>query len=165
MSAGQISDSDKTKPSNDLSLLAPKFRDQVLAAIKACNDANLNAKVYEAYRSNDLQRIYYARGRTVIPPTRTVTNAPTNLTSWHGYGLAVDVVHATDYWNPPGGEGWFRQVAAILKQHGCSWGGDWTHPDTPHFQWGACKPSPSPEARALIAKGGFEAVWKAVGAF
>ena len=44
------------------------------------------------------------------------------------------------------------------------WGGDWKKPDTPHFQWGACKPSPSDQARALLASGGMVAVWKAVGA-
>ena len=69
------------KVSNDLSLLAPKFAQAVIAAIAECQKAGLDAKVYEGYRSQELQALYYARGRTVIPPTRPVTNAPTNLYS------------------------------------------------------------------------------------
>src|SRR5207253_6732431 len=108
-----------------------------------CQQKGFDAFVYEAFRSNELQAIYYARGRTVIPPTGTVTNAKTSLYSWHGYGLAVDVISKSKLWKPDRGEGWFRDIAQIFKAHGCKWGGDWTKPDTPHFQWGECKPSPS----------------------
>jgi peptidoglycan L-alanyl-D-glutamate endopeptidase CwlK len=152
----------KPTVSRDLALLAPAFRAAVEAALKDCYDAELDAMVYEAYRSQETQAIYYARGRTVIPPNHTVTNAPTNLHSWHGFGLAVDIVHTTKYWKPPGGEAWFKRVARIFKQHGCSWGGDWTHPDTPHMQWGKCKPSPSDLARQTLATGGLTAVWALV---
>jgi hypothetical protein len=55
-------------------------------------------------------------------------------------------------------------VAAHFKANGCDWGGDWTHPDFPHYQWGGMKKSPSDHARELYAEGGKEAVWKAVGA-
>ena len=65
--------------SRDLELLAPKFRIAVQAAVAECRAAGLDAWVFEAYRSQELQALYYARGRTVIPPPRTVTNAPTNL--------------------------------------------------------------------------------------
>ncbi|WP_208948369.1 M15 family metallopeptidase [Segnochrobactrum spirostomi] len=144
--------------------MAPKFAVAVREALGATNAAGLDAVVYEAHRSQELQALYYARGRTIIPPVHTVTNAPTNLHSWHGYGLAVDIVHRTKFWEPPGGEAWFRHVADIFKQHRCKWGGDWTKPDTPHFQWHLCKPSPSDEARRLMLTGGFAAVWQAVGA-
>jgi hypothetical protein len=120
--------------------------------------------VYEGYRSQALQGLYYARGRTIKPPNHTVTNAPTNRFSWHGDGLAVDVVHKTKFWNPDGGEQWFARVAEVFKRNGCAWGGDWTKPDTPHFQWAACKPSPSDQARQLLDSGGVKAVWEAVGA-
>jgi peptidoglycan L-alanyl-D-glutamate endopeptidase CwlK len=84
--------------SRDLELLAPKFRIAVQAAVAECRAAGLDAWVFEAYRSQELQALYYARGRTVIPPPRTVTNAPTNLLSWHGYGLAIDVVSEKHFW-------------------------------------------------------------------
>src|ERR1700744_2478015 len=126
------------KPDRDLSKLAPKFHAAVQAALATCNDPkglNLSAMVYEGFRSLELQQIYYARGRTVIPPNKTVTNAPTNLLSWHGYGLAVDIVHQTLFWNPPGGEAWFKTVSDVFKANSCSWGGDWKQADTPHMQW------------------------------
>jgi peptidoglycan L-alanyl-D-glutamate endopeptidase CwlK len=153
------------KPTHDLTYLAPLFRDAVMRAIAECNSAEnkLNALVYETYRSNELAQLYYARGRdNPPPPAPIVTNAKTNLYSWHGYGLAVDVIHKTKGWDA--GDKWFRDVAAIFKKHGCKWGGDWTFPDRPHFQWGKCKPSPSDRARELITSEGIEKVWEVVGA-
>jgi peptidoglycan L-alanyl-D-glutamate endopeptidase CwlK len=154
----------KLKVSDDLGLLAPLFADAVRAALDECEHIELDAMVYEAYRSQELQALYYARGRTVRPPEKPVTNAPTNRYSWHGYGLAVDVVHRTRFWEPTEGLVWFAKVAAVFKKHGCSWGGDWKSPDPPHFQWGPCKPSPSDAARALLDTQGIVAVWRAVGA-
>lgn len=151
-------------PNSDLTLLAPKFRASVEAALAECLAAGLDAFVFEGFRSQELQTLYYARGRTIIPPTRTVTNAPSNLLSWHGYCLAVDVISKAHLWSPPEGEKWFAGVAEIFKRHDCKWGGDWKMADTPHFQWAACRPSPSDAARQLIHVQGVEAVWRAVGA-
>ena len=141
-----------------LTLLAPKFRASVEAALAECPDA----MVYETYRTNALQKVYYARGRTVKPPENPVTNAPDNLWSWHGFSLACDVIHKTLRWDAP--LSWFHQTADVFKRHGCDWGGDWHHPDYPHFQFGGLKPSPSSRARVLHAWGGVEAVWREVGA-
>lgn len=159
-------------PQRSMDLLAPKFRAAVEAALQVCNEQHrLDAYVFETYRSNELQKIYYARGRTVKPPHHTVTNAPDNLRSWHGYGLAVDVIHRTQLWSPPGGADWFRQVAEIFKEKRdargiqlIKWGGDWTRPDLPHFQWGRCKASPSQDAQDLIKAEGMQAVWEKVAA-
>lgn len=148
----------------DPMLLAPLFRIAVAAAITECNNAihQLDAIVYETYRSNELQAIYYARGRTVRPPPSAVTNAMSNLYSWHGYGLAVDVIHRMKEWDA--GDEWFHRVAEIFKRNGCKWGGDWRNPDLPHFQWGLCRASPSDLARTLLRTEGVRAVWDAVGA-
>jgi len=165
MSAGlPLSSYTLAKPTNKLEYLAPLFRDAVAAAIAECNDATnaLNAMVYETYRSNELATVYFARGRTVKPPATPVTNAPNNLFSWHGYGLAVDVIHRTKEWNVSAE--WFAKVAVIFAKYGCKWGGDWKAKDLPHFQWGKCKPGPSDVARELIRTRGVEAVWEAVGA-
>ena len=159
--------SDVDTPSRDLELLAPKFRQAVEAAMLACEAKGLHVKVNEAFRSNARQAFLFAQGRT--RPGPKVTNAPTSLTSWHGYGLAVDVIHKTLAFKPFGddrakNEQWFEDVGAVFKANDCNWGGDWTHPDTPHMQWGHCRPSPSDRARALIASGGVQAVWTEVGA-
>lgn len=141
---------------------APLFGQAVLDAIADCEAAGLDAYVYESLRSDELQRLYYARGRTVIPPHYTVTNARSAQFSWHFFGLAVDVISRKNGWETSGE--WRRNTATIFKSHGLAWGGDWPHPDLPHFQWGACKRSPSDRARELYAEGGLLAVWKAVGA-
>lgn len=146
----------------DVNKLAPGFRRAVLAAIASCNTQGLDAYVFEAYRSPELQALYYARGRTIIPPERPVTNARTNLQSWHGFGLGIDTISRSKGWEA--GDGWFEAVAIEFELEGCRWGGRWKQRDLPHVQWGKCKPSPSDEARRLYAAGGFAAVWRAVGA-
>lgn len=158
---------DAATASRDLSLLAPKFRAAVEAAIDECSAQGLPVKVAEAVRSQERQAYLYAQGRT--RPGNRVTNAPTNLTSWHGYGLAVDVIHATLGYeptgkNPRGNEAWFARVGGIFKKHGCAWGGDWRKPDTPHMQWGQMPASPDAPAKGLKSSQGNAAVWAAVGA-
>jgi hypothetical protein len=151
-----------TTVDRDLAKLAPLFRRAVEAAIAECHSVGLDAFVYEASRSPELAAVYYARGRTVKPPEQTVTNAPDETFTWHGYRLAVDVLSRARLWDA--GDEWFEKVAVIFKKHGLKWGGDWKRRDMPHFQWGACKPSPSQRARELRASAGVEAVWRAVGA-
>lgn len=143
-----------------LDVLAPQFAAAVRAALADANAAGLDATVFESRRSRELAQLYYARGRTVKPPERTVTNAPDETYSWHGYGLAVDVISLAHQWGKP--HGWFAAVAEHFKRHGCRWGGEWKQKDLPHFQWGRCKPSPSNEARRLLATEGVESVWRAV---
>lgn len=152
------------RPDRDLDKLAPQFRLRVQVSIAECRASGLDALVYEGLRSDELQAAYYERGRTVIPPHSPVTNAHSNLYSWHGYGLAVDVISQSTGWDPPTGMVWWKAVATIFKRHGCRWGGDWRQADLPHFQWGLCKPSPSDRARQIYAAGGLEAVWREVGA-
>ena len=147
----------------DLDRLAPEFASAVRSAITECNagaKGGLRAMVYEGYRSAELQSLYYQRGRKIIPPSKPVTYAPSNLHSWHGFGLAVDVVHRDLFWEPPGGVAWFQKVAAIFDKHGCTWGGRWTKPDPPHFQWGRCPPSPSDTVRSKFQDEGLQVVWE-----
>lgn len=171
----------------DLDDCAPLFAVAVHDAIGACERAGYDAMVAESLRTNEVQELYYRRGR---PPTAEypgpVTHARTAMYSWHGYGLAVDVISRSRAWfrplrilNPTPDtlaaearraiqerDHWYAGVSAIFKAHGLDWGGDWRAPkqDLPHFQWGTLKPSPSEKARALYAAGGLEAVWRAVGA-
>lgn len=146
----------------DLDKLAPAFRSAVIAALADCHRDGLDAFVYEAMRSPELQALYYARGRTIRPPNRPVTNAQSNLQSWHGFGLSVDIISAAHQWDRPWT--WFVSMAAHFTRRGCRWGGEWRNPDAPHIQHGTCKPSPSNHARELLATEGIEAVWRAVGA-
>src|SRR5882757_3148358 len=108
VSAGQ--DDTAARPDQDCAKLAPRFQKAVEAAILECVLGGLHAYVFEAFRSQALQAAYYARGRSVIPPDKPVTNASSSLYSWHGYGLAVDVISRSRHWSAP--DSWFAQVAA-----------------------------------------------------
>jgi hypothetical protein len=162
MSAGLDHPAAESMVVSSLDGLAPKFREAVLAGLKECAEAGLDAIVYESLRSDELQKLYFARGRTEIPPNYTVTNVPTAQYGWHFYGLAVDIISKSKRWGA--GEKWNLQVAALMRAQGLDAGMDWPHPDVPHYQWGKCKRSPSSYARSLYAEGGALAVWKEVGA-
>ena len=141
---------------NSLDSLAPQFREAVQTILEQMGDA----KVSEGLRTFARQSFLYGFGRDYDDGRGIVTNAASNLTSWHGFGLAVDIVHRTKEWDA--GDAWFRLLGDVAKENGCDWGGDWFHPDRPHVQWGTLKDSPSDEARSLYAEGGVEAVWTAV---
>ena len=161
MSAGELG---HLRPDDDLGKLAPKMQERVEAALAECHAQTLDAKVFEALRSQELQSVYYARGRTVFPPEHPVTYADDVLHSWHGYGLAVDVISQSKGWDRS--PAWFTAVAETFKRHGVDWGGDWTERkrDLPHFQFGGLRDSPSARAIALFSTGGVTAVWRDVGA-
>jgi hypothetical protein len=146
----------------DLSALAPRFRAAVEAALLECRAHGLDPVVYDGLRGDEVQRAYYALGRTVRPPEATVTDTASALGSWHGYGLAVDVVSKLQGWRFS--MEWITRVAAIFKSHGCEWGGDAPGKDFCHFQWGRCRATPSAGALQLVQAGGLAAVWAEVGA-
>lgn len=157
MSSGSSND---PQVQSSLSLVAPKFALAVQNAIRDANAAGLDAYVYESLRSHELAVLYYARGRTIIPPYQTVTNATDEKNSWHGFGLAVDCISKSKQWNQP--KSWFQELSLHFARYGCKWGGSWKIKDLPHFQWGLCKPSPSSVARNLLATSGMSSVWSAV---
>lgn len=170
---------------HDLEGCAPGFVALVERGIAACTAAGLDAMVWEGLRTNEVQELYWRRGR---PPTpeypAPVTNARSSLYSWHGYGLAVDVISRSRRWFGPlkianptpeavweerrrsadEGRRWFEEVAEVMMAYGLDWGGEWTKPDPPHFQFGRLRASPSDRARELYRSGGCEAVWAVVGA-
>lgn len=138
---------------NDLRNVAPKFGLAVATALNHCWRMGLDPIVYEANRDDATQLRYFERG---------VSRAKRAKASWHGYGLAVDVISKSKGWSD---ESFFERIAPIFKSYGLDWGGDWkTFRDLPHFQWGTLRASPSPTARRLYEAGGAEAVWKEVGA-
>lgn len=145
---------------NSLDVLAPAFRRAVETARAACVADGLDVVIYETFRSQERQYANFTRGATNV----SSTNASNNLYSWHSFGLAVDVVSASRGWTAWTDADWSAKVVRRFRENGCRWGGEWVSRDLPHFQWAACKPSPSDRARALLAGGGLHAVWEAVGA-
>jgi hypothetical protein len=146
-----------------LTQLAPAMVAAIEAAEHACREAGLPVLRFETFRSAARQEWLYAQGREVIPPNAIVTKARSAVRSWHGYGLAVDFIHPTKFWNAP--RQWWREVAAIIVPCGLTWGGDWpTLPDVPHYQWGGCPIAPRAVDREAYARGDLAAVWARYGA-
>jgi hypothetical protein len=147
---------------HDLSRLAPGVERMVRAALDECHANGLDAVVYETERTEATQAIYYARGRTQIPPTATCTNARTALQAYHIFRVAVDVISASRGWDVT--DDWRKAVTAIFRIHGMAWGGDWPghFKDFPHYQPVSLPHlTPSDDARARFARdGGPEGCWK-----
>lgn len=100
----------------------------------------------DGLRTFEDQAVIYGKGRSSYiykgkeygnPKVNKVSNAKPG-TSFHNYGLALDFVTCDGYgrnidWNI--GPKW-RRAAAIAKELGFTWGGDWTSfKDYPHIQY------------------------------
>jgi hypothetical protein len=148
----------RTLVCHDPAKLAPKLRDVGVDATHFLNLSGYDAVIYETLRCRQLAELYHELG---------VSKAINELYSWHGFGLAFDVISKSRGWDAWEDPDWYEPVVATYKSHGLHWGGDWkSFRDAPHFQWHVpgMHESPSDHARALFAAGGYEAVWRDVGA-
>jgi len=117
--------------------LHPKIRQMVINFINDALDRGYKLRVTSALRTFKEQETLYAKGR---PAGRKVTNARPG-TSFHNYGLAVDVVEI----GPTKGMDGFKRgydktrwddIGKIGKEHGFFWGGDFRSlSDKPHFEF------------------------------
>lgn len=123
----------------------------------------MDMRVVSDFRSVEEQNALYEQGRTT--PGRIVTNAPGG-SSWHNYGLAVDVAFNNARGQPswPEDANWDR-YGEIAVGRGLEWGGNWRGiNDRPHIEYhpglGAG------EARAMLPgyrQGGLQQVWDNLG--
>jgi hypothetical protein len=144
--------------------LAPKFLDKLQAVCTALVDAGWQPILRETTRSDERAAFLYGFGREYDDGRGVVTNAPNGLKTWHRFGLAADL---GDRRYEPGSEpeGFWNALGAAASTHGLTWGGSWHFADKPHVQFGPpMRVSPSDDAARLLAEGGVEAVWRAVGA-
>lgn len=147
---------------NSPSVLAPRFRDAVQRMFVALRKAGYDPIIAESLRTPERQKFLFGFGRDYDDGRGIVTKAPDCDTSWHCFGLAVDVTSQSQGWDNPA---FFRALAAAARDEGLVCGDRWTHPDRPHVQWGSpMRVTPSDNAVKLRAAGGNEAVWRAVGA-
>ena len=123
----------------------------------------LDIQAHSGFRSVAEQDHLYAKGRTAAgepckhgnqkravgtcpshPLGISVTNAKGG-SSWHNFGLAVDVVFNTKVgdpsWETDNDPRW-SVIGAEGQSQMLHWGGNWTKPDTPHLQAAQSK-SPS----------------------
>lgn len=151
--------------------LAPRFRAAVETLLEELRGNHWPPLVTETLRTHERQQFLYGFGRQYDDGRGIVTHSQDADETWHGFGLAVDVVHARSYWAAPT-EFWEALGAAAARLN-LTWGGDWNRngirderfPDRPHVQWGPpMRRSPSPRAARLVASGGLHALWQEVGA-
>lgn len=145
-----------------LDVCAPKFATAVRLMMEKMA-GGLVEQVFETLRTPERQKFLYGFGRDYDDGRGKVTNAKTNLMSWHGFGLAVDVVEkdGTPWDAPPT---FWNAIGEAAVAQGLTWGGSWVKPDLPHVQWGRCPASPTESDRVLYATQGIEAVWAKYGA-
>lgn len=114
-----------------------KKRDELIQLASA---AGIDIIITDGFRSRDEQDRLHAQGRS--SPGNIVTQVQGGG-SYHNYGLAIDFALRDGdgvVWdierdaNGNGESDWF-EVAAIGKELGFSWGGDWQRfKDYPHFE-------------------------------
>ncbi len=155
--------------------LAPRMRKVVVDLLalradrmhdgRAENDVDAVTLVFETFRTNARQRCLYGQGREYAG--KVVTKAYDASWSWHGYGMAIDIVHPTKWWAAP--ERWWEQLALDAEHVGLYPGRRFKSiPDSPHLQWrGAGKfltpLSPDPLDRSNHRAGKTKLVWERYG--
>jgi peptidoglycan L-alanyl-D-glutamate endopeptidase CwlK len=116
-----------------LAKLHPKVRQDFQDFIEQCeNTYDVTIRIVQGLRTFEEQQAIYDQGRT--KPGAIVTKAPPG-SSYHNYGMAVDVVPLTADkkgldWNYD-----FSKWAILGTKWGISWGGNWTgFKDLDHFE-------------------------------
>lgn len=114
--------------------LLPKVADRRDRLVKAMELSGYPVTVTSQYRSFEEQSELYAQGRTA--PGNIVTNARAGE-SFHNYRVAFDIAFLEN-----GHPSWAEHhpwdiLGMYGKLLGLEWGGDWTFPDRPHFEYKA----------------------------
>ncbi len=141
---------------------APAFVEAVERTLRRLEGGLLELP-FEWLRTAERQGFLYGFGRSYDDGRGRVTKAATQFNSWHGFGLAVDVVEkdATP-WNAP--MSFWENLGEAAEAEGLVWGGRWHSPDWPHLQWGHCPQSPTADDIATARDVGIQAVWETYGA-
>lgn len=118
--------------SRDLSLLHPKLQAIVQKVIAECAEKGLPVLITDGWRSKAEQNAIYAQGRTTPGVIVSQVNYPYSA---HNWGIAVDFCRNVRGREYDDSDGFFAKVAAVAKQYGLDWGGDWKNfTDKPHLQ-------------------------------
>lgn len=143
--------------------LAPKFHAKLMLVLNRLGMQGHPPRVAETLRSDERVKYLHGFGRAYDDGRGVVTNATDATKTWHHYGLAADIVHASKGWDAP--EDFWVALRDAAVAEGLTAGFDWKFKDKPHVQFGPpMRDGPSEHAIALLASGGVEAVWKEVGA-
>ena len=117
-----------TNTVRSISELTPNAQKACNLFLDKCREAGLNVLITETYRSQERQDYLYSLGRTVKGNKVTWTK-----NSRHTSRRAWDIcknVKGQEYSD----NSFFKKCGEIAAQLGIVWGGNWSTPDTPHFE-------------------------------
>lgn len=157
---------------NTLEGLSREFRFMIEEAEHRVRAAGLLIERFETKRTLQRCQSLYGKGRSQeicvahdVPPEYAwpecpdgiVTNAVSNVQTWHGAFLAVDWIHPKLRWNAP--PEYWRAVSRIIIPVGFTWGGTWPNlPDVPHYQHEKLPVGPRLADKADIRAGRFSVI-------
>lgn len=145
-----------------LQLVCPALAFKIISLETMLKDESIVFRVTQGLRTWAEQDSLYQQGRST--PGNVVTNAPAG-SSWHNYGLAVDLVPMDPLpdWNLSHPV-WGRLIAAG-ESLGLYSGDEFrTFKDEPHMQLtGRFPVSPDDEVRQIFRDAGMEQVWREAG--
>ena len=118
---------DVTKTCRDINELLPVAQKACNLFLEECKKNNIDIFVTETYRSQDRQNYLYEQGRTREGKVVTWTKS-SNHTGRLAWDIAVN--KPKDLYD----ETTINRAGEIAKKLGITWGGNWTKPDTPHFE-------------------------------
>ena len=148
-----------------LAVVHPLLAQRIRSMADLLAGENINIRVVQGLRTWQEQAALYDEGRdedgNVVDKSKVVTNAKAG-TSWHNYGLAVDVAPfdgGIPDWNASH-PAW-KRIVAVGESVGLILGSTWrTFPDWPHFQMtGRFPDSPDEAVKQVYQQGGIDAVW------
>ena len=138
----------------DLAVLAPKFRAALERVLADLRGLGMDPLVIETLRTHDRQRFLYGFGRDYDDGRGTVTYSSDADETWHGFGLAADVISQADRWNAP--LAFWEALGRSADRHGLLWGADWdgdgdftTGDFVLAFQGGGYEKGPKPAVAAV----------------
>lgn len=153
-------------------VLAPRFLAALDRVLVTMRGLGLDPTIVETLRTSERQTYLHGFGRLYDDGRGVVTHSADADETWHGYGLAADIVSTATLWAAP--NAFWDALGRACARERLTWGGDWNGDgnsgderflDRPHVQWGPpMRRSPSPRAARLVETGGLPAVWRAVGA-
>lgn len=112
----------------DINALEPKMLKRVKLFLSKLEKEKIGIVISESRRSSERQKWLYAQGRTRLGAIVTWT-----LKSKHIEGLAIDVAFSINGKTSYNGD--WQRIGAIGESCGLAWGGRWSTPDKPHFEF------------------------------
>jgi peptidoglycan LD-endopeptidase CwlK len=159
-----------------IELLAPAVQATVLRLIelrvarfsdgRAANDEDSLHLLFETLRTNARQQFLYGFGREYDDGRGIVTGAYDASWSWHGYGMAIDIIHPRLAYKAP--DKWWRILGEDYAAVGLRPGRTFKRVDSPHAQWlgvapRLCPATPTAQDRADHRANRVSLVWKRYG--